>query len=74
MRATRRPLRTRRRWTDEERREILRALEESGMGVRAFGESIGVHASLLYKWRRRYAARLDGRGRVQRAGRLRLQR
>ena len=69
MRATQGPGRTRRRWTDEERREILRALDESGMGVRAFGESIGVHASLLYEWRRRYGTGAKGRPRGDRAER-----
>ena len=56
MRATRGVPRTRQRWMDEERREILQALYESGTSVQAFGEAIGVSWSLLYKWRRRYGA------------------
>ena len=61
MRAKRDRRQKRRQWTDEERREILRELDESGMTVREFGDAIGVNWSLLYEWRRRYAEERDVR-------------
>lgn len=44
----------RRRWTDDQRLEILRQLDESGLGVREFGTQVGISWSQLYQWRRRF--------------------
>ena len=43
------------RWTDQDRLEILRQLDGSGVGVKEFARRAGVGWSTPYEWRRRLA-------------------
>ena len=43
------------RWTDQDRREILRQLDASALGVKEFARRAGVCWSTLYEWRRKLA-------------------
>jgi transposase-like protein len=43
------------RWTEEDARAVLAALEQSGQPVRAFAEEHGLDPQRLYAWRRRVA-------------------
>jgi transposase-like protein len=45
----------RRRWTEQDARVVLAALERSGKPVRAFAEEHGLDPQRLYVWRRRVA-------------------
>ena len=40
-----------RRWTEQEAREVLNALEESGESVASFARSEGLSTKRLYNWR-----------------------
>jgi len=46
---------THHRWTEEEAREALAALEQSGLGIVAFGIREGLEPQRLARWRRRLA-------------------
>jgi transposase-like protein len=48
------------RWTEEDARVVLAALERSGQPVRAFAEENGLDPQRLYMWRRRFAAVAGG--------------
>jgi transposase-like protein len=45
--------RTRRRWTEDNAREVLAALDASGLSAGAFATREGFDAQRLYWWRRR---------------------
>ena len=45
----------RRRWTEEDARAVLGALERSGKPVRVFAEEHGLDPQRLHAWRRRVA-------------------
>jgi transposase-like protein len=45
----------RRRWTEQDARAALAALERSGKPVRVFAEDHGIDPQRLYAWRRRIA-------------------
>jgi transposase-like protein len=45
--------RSRRRWTEDDAREVLAALEASGLSAGAFATREGFDAQRLYWWRRR---------------------
>jgi transposase-like protein len=45
----------RRRWTEQDARVVLAALEQSGKPVRVFAEEHGLDPQRLYVWRRRVA-------------------
>jgi hypothetical protein len=45
----------RRRWTEQDARMVLNALERSGKPVRVFAEEHGLDPQRLYAWRRRVA-------------------
>jgi transposase-like protein len=51
---------TRRRWTEEDARLVLAALERSGKSVSAFAKERGLDAQRLYSWRRRFIAVAGG--------------
>lgn len=55
-----RPPFNRRRWTEQDARAVLTALERSGQPVRAFAEEHGLDPQRLYMWRRRFAAVAEG--------------
>jgi transposase-like protein len=48
------------RWTEEDARVVLAALERSGKPIGAFAEEHGVDPQRLYMWRRRFAAVAGG--------------
>jgi transposase-like protein len=50
----------RRRWTEQEARVALAALERSGKSVGLFAAEQGVDPQRLYSWRRRLSDRLGG--------------
>lgn len=50
----------RRRWTEQDARAVLAALERSGKPVSAFAEQHGIDPQRLYMWRRRFAAVAGG--------------
>jgi len=43
--------------TDEEREELLREVEASGLTIRRCAEELGISAQTLYSWRRRLRQR-----------------
>jgi transposase-like protein len=43
------------RWTEQDARAVLAALEQSGQSVRVFAEAHGLDPQRLYEWRRRVA-------------------
>jgi transposase-like protein len=43
------------RWTEDDARVVLAALDRSGQSVRAFAEEHGLDPQRLYAWRRRVA-------------------
>lgn len=45
----------RRRWTAEEAKQVLSALDQSGLSPRAFAEREGLDAQRLWRWRRKLA-------------------
>jgi len=47
---------SRRVYDDEFKREAVRLVTEGGRGVRQTAENLGIHESLLGKWKRRYLA------------------
>jgi transposase-like protein len=49
------PYRNRNRWTAEDARDVLAALEASGLSVAAFALREGLDPQRLYWWRRRQA-------------------
>ena len=51
---------TRRRWTEEDARNVLAALERSGKSVPVFATERGLDAQRLYSWRRRFGAVAKG--------------
>ena len=63
------PPRTRRRYTAEQRAELLDAFEASGLGVEQFAAERGVHPSTLNQWR--YRERHGGKRAPDRAERPR---
>jgi transposase-like protein len=50
-----RQLPTRARWTADDARTVLAALDRSGKSVRAFAEEHGLDPQRIYAWRRRVA-------------------
>ena len=48
--------RTRRRWSEEQARQALTALDHSGLGLTAFALGEGLDPQRLSRWRRRLAA------------------
>jgi transposase-like protein len=55
-----RPPSDRRRWTEQDARRVLAALDRSGQSVRAFAEGHGIDPQRLYLWRRRFASVAGG--------------
>jgi transposase-like protein len=48
------------RWTEEDARVVVAALERSGKPVRVFAEEHGLDPQRLYLWRRRFSAVAEG--------------
>ena len=46
----------RRRWSDEEKVRLVAAMAEPGAVVTEIARASGVETSLLYRWRRQFAA------------------
>jgi transposase-like protein len=47
------------RWSEEDARQVLHALERSGQPVSAFAAEHGLDAQRVYLWRRRLGARAE---------------
>ena len=48
------PKKTRRRWTDPQKAEIVREFQESGLALEAFARTKGIYSSTIGSWIRRH--------------------
>ena len=51
----------RRRWSSAEKGRLVAAMNEPGAVVSEIARSAGIDASLLYRWRRQFAAERESR-------------